>query len=135
MGELAHDIVSLAELQLELFRVDCREGLRRILIPVALLLFAGIVAVGTVPIALILVAEVLVQTADLSRAAAFSIAAMSGVIVALTIGVVGWSYLRGVVRVFERSREELTRNMTWIKHALKRPAPIESQPPKQPQNR
>ena len=135
MGELTHDIVSLAELQLELFRVDCREGIRRILIPVALLLFAGFVAAGTVPIALMLVAEFLTQATGLSRAAAFSIAAMSGVIVALAIGVVGWSCLRGVVRVFERSREELARNMTWIKHALKRPAPIESQQPKQPQDR
>jgi len=135
MGALAHDILSLAELQLELFRVDCREGLRQIMIPVALLLFAGIVAVGTVPIALILVAEFLVQIAGLSRAAAYSIAAMSGVIVALAIGVVGWSYLRGVVRVFERSREELASNMTWIKHALKRPAPIESQQTRPPQDR
>ena len=135
MGELTHDIVSLAELQFELLRIDCREGIRRILIPVALLLFAGIVTLGTVPIALILVAEILVQTAGLSRAAAFSIAAMSGFIVVVAIGVVGWSYLRGVARVFERSREELTRNMTWIKHALKRPEPIQSQQPKQPQDR
>ena len=135
MGELAHGIVSLAELQLELFRVDCREGLRQILIPVALLLFAGIVAVGTVPIALIFVAEFLMQTADLSRATAFSIAAMSGVIVALAIGVVGCSYLRGLLRVFERSGEELTRNVSWIKHALKRPEPIESLHAKQPQDR
>ncbi len=132
MGELTHDIVSLAELQFELFRIDCREGLKRMLIPVALLLLAGIVAVGTVPVALILVAEFLVQAAGLSRAAAFSIAALGGFIVAAAMGVVGWSCLRGVVRVFERSREELTRNMTWIKHALKRPAPIESQ---QPQDR
>ena len=132
IGEMTHDIVSLAELQFELFRIDCREGLKRMLIPVTMLLFAGIVAVGTVPIALILVAEFLTQAAGLSRAAAFSIAAMSGFIVAVAIGVVGWSYLRGVVRVFERSREELTRNMTWIKHALKRSAPIESQ---QPQDR
>ena len=135
MGELTHDIVSLAELQFALFRIDCREGLKQMLIPVALLLFAGIVTLGTVPIALILVAEFLVQTAGLSRAAAFSIAAMIGVIVALAIGVVGWSYLRGVVRVFERSREELAINMTWIKHALKRSAPIESQQPKQSQDR
>ncbi len=133
MGELTHDIVSLAELQFELFRIDCREGIRRILIPAALLLlFAGIVAVGTVPIAMILVAEFLVQVAGLSRTAAFSIAALSGFIAALAMGVVGWSCLRGVVGMFERSREELTRNMTWIKHALKRPAPIESQ---QPQDR
>jgi hypothetical protein len=132
MGELTHDIVSLAELQFELFRIDCREGLKRMLIPVTMLLFAGIVALGTVPIALILVAEFLVQTAGLSRAAAFSIAAMSGFIVALVMGVVAWSYLRGVVLVFERSREELTRNMTWIKRALRRSTPIESQ---QPQDR
>jgi hypothetical protein len=127
MGELTHDIVSLAELQFELFRIDCREGIRRILIPTALLLFAGIVAVGTVPIAMILVAEFLVQVAGLSRAAAFSIAALSGFIVALAMGVVGWFCLRGVVHAFVRSREELTRNMAWIKHALKRPAPIASQ--------
>ena len=30
MGELMHDIVSLAELQFELLRIDCREGLKRI---------------------------------------------------------------------------------------------------------
>jgi hypothetical protein len=127
MGELAHDIVSLVELQLELFRVDCREGLRRILIPVALLMSAGSVAVGTVPIMLVLIAEILTQAAGLSRAAAFSIAAVSGFAAAAIMGVTGWFCLRGVVRVFERSREELTRNMTWIKDALKRPAQAGSQ--------
>ena len=131
MGELTYDIVSLAELQFELIRIDCREGLKRILVPVAMLLVAGIVAVGTVPIALIFIAEFLTQAAGLSRAAAFSIVALSGFIVALAMGVVGWSYLRGVVRVFERSREELTRNMTWIKYALTRPAPIKGQSPQE----
>ena len=33
MGELTHDIVSLAELQFELFRNDCREGLKGLLLP------------------------------------------------------------------------------------------------------
>jgi hypothetical protein len=89
MGELTHDIVSLAELQFELFRIDCREGLKRMLVPVAMLLVAGIVAGGTVPIALIFIAEFLTQAAGLSRAAAFSIVALSGFIVALAMGVVG----------------------------------------------
>jgi hypothetical protein len=135
MGELTHDIVSLVELQFELFRVDCRNGLRRILIPVALLLIAGIVALGTVPIVLILLAEFLTQAAGLSRAVAFLIAALSGFIVASAIGVAGWCYMRGVVHLFERSREELANNMIWIKHALKRSAPIESQTPRRPQER
>ena len=129
MGGLTHDIVSLAELQYELFRNDCRAGLKGLLIPVVLLLAAGIVAFGTVPIALILVAEFLVQAAGLSRAAAFSIAAMSGFIAATVIGVVGWLHIRGVGRVFQRSRDELTRNLTWIKDTLKRPTPVEGQPP------
>ena len=128
-GELTHDMVSLAELQFELFRSDCREGMKGLLIPVALLLFAGIVAAGTVPLALIFLAELLAQDAGLSRAAAFSIAAVSGLIVAAALGVVGWSRIRGVATVFERSREELARNITWIKNSLKRPAPIEAESP------
>jgi hypothetical protein len=102
------------------------------LVPVAMLLVAGIVAVGTVPIALIFIAEFLTQAAGLSRAAAFSIVALSGFIVALAMGVVGWSQVRGVGYVFARSREELTRNIAWIKHALKRSSPVKSQ---QPQDR
>jgi len=129
MGELMHDIVSLAELQFELFRIDCREGLKRMLIPVALLLFAAIVAAGTVPVALTVIAEFFAQVAGLSRAASFAIAALSGLIVAVAAGVVGWFSLRGVVRVFARSREELARNMTWIKQALEPPAPSESPQP------
>ena len=118
MGELTHDIVSLAELQFELFRNDCRKGLKGLLVPVALLLFAGIVAAGTVPVALIFIAEILAQAAGLSRAAAFSIAALGGFIAAAALGIAGWSRIRGVGAIFERSREELTRNMTWIKHVF-----------------
>ena len=128
MGELTHDIMSLAELQFELFRNDYRQGLRCVLISVALLLISGIVAAGTVPMLLIVMAELLVQAAGLSRAAAYGIAALSGCLVAVAMGVVGWSQIRGVSRVFERSRQEWTRNLTWIKQTLKRPAPSESPP-------
>lgn len=127
MGDLTHDIVSLAELQFELFRNDYRAGMKGLLVPVALLLFAGMAAFGTVPIALLLLAEILIQVAGLSRAWALSIAVLSGVIVAVALGVVGWSQLRGVGRVFRRSREEWTRNLNWIKLALKRSPPTESQ--------
>jgi len=126
VGELTHDIVSLAELQFELFRNDCRKGMKGLLLPVVLLLLAGIVAVGTVPVALMIVAEFLAQAAGLSRAASFSIAALGGFGVAVAMGVAGWSRIRGVARVFERSREELARNMNWIKQSLKRPIEAES---------
>jgi hypothetical protein len=129
MGDLTHDIVSLAELQFELFRNDYRGGMKGLLVPVVLLLVAGIVALGTAPIALLLLAEILIEVNGLSRVSALSIAALSGFIVAAALGVVGWSQLRGVGRVFQRSREEWNRNLNWIKLALKRSPPIESQQP------
>lgn len=128
MAELMHDTMSLAEVQFALFKIDGRDGLKQMLIPGAVLLFAGMVTAGSVPIALLLMAEVLAQGAGLSRAAALSIAALSGFLVAAAVGFAGWSYLRRVVHVFDRSRKELARNITWIKHALIRSAPIESQP-------
>ena len=102
------------------------QGLKGLLLPAALLLLAGIVAAGTVPVALMVVAELLAQAAGLSRAASFSIAALGGFGVAVALGVAGWSRIRGVGRVFERSREELARNMNWIKQSLKRPVEAES---------
>ena len=129
MGGLTHDIVSLAELQFELLRIDCREGLRRMLIPAALVLLAAMVAAGTVPVALVSIAELLAQAAGLSRPVAFSMAALGGLSVAAALGVAGWARIRGVGRVLGRSREELTRNMTWIKQALKRSAATEARQP------
>lgn len=106
---------------------DCRHGLHGLLISVALLVVAAMVALGTVPIALILLAELLMQAAGVSGAAAYAIAAMCGFIVAATLGLVGWSRLRRIRRVFHRSREEMTRNITWIKNALKQSVPKESE--------
>lgn len=128
VAELTHDVVALAELQYELFRSDYRQGVQGLLISVALLLISGIVAAGTVPMLLLVMAEFLVQTAGLSRAAAYGIAALSGGLVAVALGVVGWSRIRGVGRVFERSRRELAHNLTWIKQTLKPSAPTESPP-------
>jgi len=57
---------------------------------------------------------------------------MDGLIVVVALGVVGWSYTRGVVHICQRSREELACNIAWIKHALQRPTPVTS---RQPQDR
>ena len=121
MGEFPHDIVLLAELQLELFRNDCREGLKELLVPVALLLFAGIVAVGTVPVGDLCCR--VARQAGLSRAAAFSIATLGGFGAARPWESWGGPAFAESRRVFERSREEWTRNMIWINRVLKQPPP------------
>ncbi|TVS19525.1 MAG: phage holin family protein [Planctomycetaceae bacterium] len=129
MAELTSDVMSLAQLQFELFTTDCRTGMRGLLTPVVLLLGAGIAAIGTVPVGLLLMAELLVQVAGLSRVAALSIAVLSGLLMAVVLGAVGWSVSRGVGRVFKRSREELIRNLAWIKHSLHGPEASPTKPP------
>lgn len=124
--ELAHDILSLAELEFELFKIDCRDGRKQILIAVTLLLAAGVMAVGTVPIALTLVAELWVQPGGLTRPTALSIATLTGLMIAVASGVAGCFYVRRVVRALDRSRAELARNLQWVKGVLKPPAPGES---------
>jgi hypothetical protein len=129
MGKLTGDVMSLARLQWELFTTDCRTGMTGLLTPVVLLLGAGLTALGTVPVVLLLMAEVLVQVAGLSQLAALSTAAVSGLCVAIVLGIAGWSQVRGVGRVFQRSREELIRNLNWIKHSSHEPETLAAQPP------
>ena len=75
--------------------IDYREGLKQLFIPCALLLFAAALAAGCVPIGLIFLAHLLVQTAGLSEAVAFPIATPTGVILAAAMGVGGWVDLAG----------------------------------------
>ncbi len=128
MGELTSDVMSLAKLQWELFTTDCRTGMKSLLTPVVLLLAAGLVAFGTVPVVLLVMAETLVRVAGFSWLAALSTAALSGLLMTIVLGIVGWSQVRGVGRVFQRSREELIRNLNWIKDSLHSPEASAAQP-------
>lgn len=131
VGELTSDVMSLAQLQLELFTTDCRTGMRGLLTPVVLLLGAGLAALGTVPVVLLLLAELLVRVAGFSWLAALSTAALSGLVVAVALAIAGWSQVRGVGRVFQRSREELIRNLNWIKHSMHGPETPATQLPQE----
>jgi hypothetical protein len=126
MAELTHDTMTLAELQLELLGIDCRDGIQRLRFPAVLLLIAAMVVTGSVAIALVACAELLTQTVGLSRATAFAIAAAGGLGVAVTLGLVGRAYLRGVTGIFHRSQDEWARNVDSLRQVLKRPTPNEA---------
>ena len=118
----------LAELQMELFGIDFRDGLQRLRIPTALLLLAAMIVTGSVPIMLVAFAEFLTQAADLSRATAFALAAAGGFIVAVILGFVGRAYLRGVTGIFDRSHDEWARNLDSLRQVLKRPISNDAKP-------
>jgi len=120
VGEFAHDLVILMELQAELLVADMKECSQRLLVP-ALALVCGVAfALACFPIALTALALLLIQKFEVSYAAGFLIATGVGVVLSALACVAGWFQIRDRVVVLRRSQQELARNIRWVKNVLKR---------------
>ncbi len=120
LSGLLHDVTTLAELQAELLKLDAQDAARRAVLPAALIGAAVVFALSTVPLLLLVVAQLLRDQAEWPAALATFVALLIGLLIA---GVCGWLGFRGVRRMLEpldRSRDELSRNIAWLKTALQR---------------
>jgi uncharacterized membrane protein YqjE len=115
----AHDLATLAELQLRLFSVDLRDATRAAAPSAAILGIALIVGLGATPIILAAVAMALVEVAGWSYTAAFAAVAVCSVLVAAGLGYAGWRKLGTALRTLQRARDELVETVRWIKDSLK----------------
>lgn len=113
-----HDIVVLTELQLQLLRVDLRESAGKTLVPTGLVVFAGMLAIGCFPVALIAMSYLLIGW-GLPFAGAFGLSALIGLIVAGIVMYIGVRRFQHSLDALQRSREEFSRNLNWIKNVLK----------------
>jgi Putative Actinobacterial Holin-X, holin superfamily III len=120
VGEFAHNVLTLAELQAQLFVADVQECGQRVLVPGLVLLCGVALGLACFPIALAAVALLVVQVFQTSYAAGFLIAAVVGVALSAPLCVVGWFQVRDRLAVLARSQQELVRNLSWIKKVLER---------------
>ena len=120
MGEFAHDVLTLAELQAQLFVADVQECGQRVLVPGLVLLCGVALGLACFPIALAALALLLIQVFETSYAAGFLIAAAVGAVLSALLCVIGWFQVRQRVAVLGRSQQELVRNLRWIKKVLER---------------
>jgi len=118
-SELTHDVIELAELQAQLFSLDVKETTKTTRTSLLLAVVAGCVLLGTIPVALIALAELLIEQLDWSQAAAYGVATLVGLLISVGIGAVAWSRFRTGIVTMHRSREELSRNVAWIKSSLR----------------
>jgi hypothetical protein len=119
-AEFLHDLVTLAELQVQLVALDGKQGLTRLVTPVAGVLFGAILALGCVPVALATIALVLTETTDLSPARSFAIVVgVGGVVALLLIAGCAW-LLKRSLKMFSRSQREWQQNIRWFKETLRR---------------
>lgn len=114
---LASDISTLAELQGRLFALDAKQSARKLIVPLVLTLLGVVFLLGSIPVLLMGVAYLLTDLGMDGTAALFVAFAIGLVIGALGVGI-GWALLRHSLDPFQRSRNELVRNLQWIKSAL-----------------
>lgn len=122
LGGLTHDAIELAELQAQLFALDVKETTQSVRTAL-ILAIAGVCAVlGSIPVALIALAHVLIEQLNWTAAVSYSGATLAGVVIGVVLLLTAWMRFRSSVITMKRSREELSRNVAWVKSSLRRRA-------------
>ncbi len=117
-GNVVHDVLTLAELQVQLLAIDVRECRARMTVPVLLLLGGFAIAFACFPIGLVAFALCLIQFFNTSYATGFLIAFLVGAILGTLMSIVGWRRVSKRMAVLKRSQHELARNLQWIKKVI-----------------
>lgn len=120
LGGLLHDVATLGELQIELLKIDAGSASRRAIVPAGLIGAGVIFALSVIPLVLLAVAQVLRDQAGWPPALATLTAALIGILIAVVCGGLGYLGLKRVMEPLARSRDELSRNVAWLKTALQR---------------
>jgi len=118
LSEFGADTMELAQLQAQLTVADLKACVGRATVPLALGGVGLILVLGLVPIALAGVALLIAEPLGLSLGLALLITAGATLLLA---GILAFLALRGVrasLRSFDRSSDEFTRNLAWIKTVL-----------------
>jgi hypothetical protein len=115
---LGGDIASLAELQAKLALADLKVSVGQATVPTVLLASGLLVALSTVPVALVGLAYLVAEATGWRTSLAFLATAAAALVLALVVALVGYLGLTKSFGSFSRSKEELTRNVSWIKTVL-----------------
>jgi uncharacterized membrane protein YqjE len=118
VADFGSDIASLAELQAKLALIDLKESAGRAALPAGLIVASAALVLGSLPVGLLGLAELLVRAFSIERGWAYIATAAAITVCALILGLAGLASLRRSFESFRRSREELTRNVAWVKTVL-----------------
>ena len=123
-ADLWHHILTLSELQMRLVAVELSAIIGTARVPVCILATGCVLAFASLPVVLVSLALVLMETTDLTPVGAFAVTSLLAVSLASALVLVGWLQLRSKATGFPRSRQEWKRNWSWLKERsrLKRPS-------------
>jgi uncharacterized membrane protein YqjE len=126
LSRIAHDMVTIAELQARLFVVDLQCVRRGVLRGLALWLAGCALAIAVLPTALIGAGFWLAEYAQLSTAAGLLWVAFGTTICIAGFGIFGWNQIERQRFGFQRSRNELQTTLGELRQILSQYADRES---------
>lgn len=118
LSEFVNDCTTLGELQVKLALLDARESAARAALPIGLAIAGAVLALACLPVLLLAIGQLVVQYTDLSAGWAYLIVAVLGLIIGGLLALLFGLRLGPAFTSFQRSREEFTRNLAWIKTVL-----------------
>jgi uncharacterized membrane protein YciS (DUF1049 family) len=119
VSELTSNIIELTELQSQLVVLDVKKSVEKAKLCVILGIVAACLLLASIPVALIAFGYLLHQQLEWSIAASMGVAAFVGFALCGIVGGVAYTLMQNGVVTLERSRDELSRNIAWLKSTLR----------------
>lgn len=116
---LTHDVIELAELQAKLFALDIKSTTQKARMSLIMSVVGVCLLLGTIPVALMAIGEFFIGQFGWPRAAGYALAALLGIAASGGILAAGWLRLRTGLSAMQRSGEELSRNIAWLKSSFR----------------
>lgn len=126
---LVHDVLALADLQLQLFAADGQEMARKATPKLVMAASGAIIAMSSLPLLLVGLAYALVELAGFPVWLAMLCSALSGIIIGGGAVVIGVKRLQPLTGIWQRSTGELRENVEFLKETLKPTTPGVQAPP------
>jgi len=118
IAEFGNDIATLAELQAKLALADLNVSLRQASVSMAMIVVGLVVVLGSVPVILGGVAQLLAVALKISGGWASVLTGGVALILAVVVVAIAARQIGPSFSSFRRTREELNRNLSWIRTVL-----------------
>lgn len=118
IAEFGNDVATLAELQAKLAVLDAKDCLGRVTLPVIVLGAGAALALGSIPVVLIGLAGLIASWTGLSAGAVQLIVGLASLVAAGVVAFLAFKESLRSLESFQRSNEELVRNLSWIRTVL-----------------
>jgi hypothetical protein len=118
-SELTHDVIELAELQAQLLSLDIKSTTQKTRTSLILAVVGICLLLGSIPIGLAAVAYIFIDGLSWSHAAGYSVAMLIGLTLSGGFLAAGYLQITKGMGALKRSREELSRNIAWVKSSLR----------------